>query len=151
MKKNTIILTCLLVILMQGFCFSQKNLPQKIVSPNGDTLICFTVQQADVLILKLLTKDQLLLRCVYEIKTRETLEQELNTQKEITTVWHDDSAKADAEGRRWKGLYDNAKEGEAQQKEQAKKEARRKKFWKTVAAVEAGAAVVLTTILLIHG
>jgi hypothetical protein len=109
------------------------------------------VDQADKLILKLLTKDELLLRCVYEIKTKELLQNELNIQKQISTAWHEDSSRADSEIRRWRGLYENANANKEEQEKQTKREARKKKFWKTVAMIEAGAGIAITTLLLIRG
>jgi len=129
--------------------FSQKNSPRWIASPSGDTLLGFNSEQVDVLGEKLILKSYLVQRNYELMQMNDLMTSRCNALSSALEERMEEVALLDGEislcSQRISGLNS---EIDRLTKAVARQE-RRKKFWKTVAVVEAGAVAVLTGIILI--
>jgi len=119
------------------------------VSPEGDTMYCFTRPATDKLISKLVTKEMALVMLWLSEREVEALKDEVNNQHSTKLLWQESAAKADAENRNYMILYNDEMQRRKDYQARAEKSERKKKFWKFLAACEAGIVTALTVIVLV--
>lgn len=134
---------------MSACAFSQKNSPKWIQSPDGDTLLGFNSAHVDALGEKLILKSYLVQRNYELVQLNDLCKARCDALASAVQYKDDQIAAIDYQIRMSEGKIEFLNNRIKEQEDRINRETRRKKFWKTLAIVEAPVVLIVGALALI--